>query len=499
MTAPEILIIGSGIGGATLAAALAPTGRRILILEKGQRIPDSPAARDPEAIFARGQFRPQETWLDGQDRPFNPGNYAVVGGNSKLYGAVLIRYRAQDFAPLRHRGGTTPGWPFPYEVLEPDYQAAETLYRVRGSLGEDPTEPTHSGRYPYPPLPDEPAIADLRSRLRRLGLHPASLPLGVDLDQWLAGGQTPWDAFPNTRGGKMDAETIGLAQALAHPNVTLVTGAEVTRLITGPDGRISAAEYRQGGAIRQVSAPLVMLCAGAVMSAALLLRSADAAHPTGLANRSDQVGRNFMNHNCSAVLALHPFRKNRSIYQKTLMLNDFYLQGGADGTPLGNVQLLGKISGPILAATSPLPRPLAHWIARRSIDLYAMSEDLPNPESRVTLHEGQVRLDWKRSNWQAHLALVARLKSVLRRAGYPVVLSRAFDRRTPSHQCGTARMGQDPATSVVDPFCRAHDHRNLFVVDASVLPSSAAVNPALTIAALALRSARHIQQTEFAA
>jgi choline dehydrogenase-like flavoprotein len=122
----------------------------------------------------------------------------------------------------------------------------------------------------------------------------------------------------------------------------------------------------------------------------------------------------------------------------------------------------------------------------------AMSEDLPNPESRVTLKGGQIVLDWKRSNWQAHLALVARLKAVLRRAGYPVTLSRAFDRRTPSHQCGTARMGADPKASVVNAQCRAHDLENLYIVDASVLPTSAAVNPSLTIAALALRTAEHI-------
>jgi choline dehydrogenase-like flavoprotein len=206
-----------------------------------------------------------------------------------------------------------------------------------------------------------------------------------------------------------------------------------------------------------------------------------------------------MNHNSSAVLALHPFRVNRSIYQKTLQFNDFYLTGGPNGEPLGNIQLLGKISGTILAAQTRLPSRLCRWIAGHAIDLYAMSEDLPDPESRVTLKGDQIVLDWRRSNWAAHELLVARLKSVLRRAGFPIILSRAFDRRTPSHQCGTARMGRDPATSVVDIFCRSHDHPNLFIVDASVLPTSAAVNPALTIAAQALRSADHIARKEFAA
>ncbi len=496
---PDVVIIGSGMGGATLAAALAPTGRRILILERGEHLRDSPEARDADAIFARGFYRPHEEWLDGQGVSFNPGNYYQPGGNSKFYGAVLLRYRAEDFAPMRHMGGTTPGWPIGYDTLEPWYQAAEDLYQVRGTLGEDPTEPEHSGDYPFPPVPDEAPIADLRRRLARVGLHPSSLPLGVDIERWLAHGQTPWDAFPDTCGGKMDAETVGLARALAHTNVTLRTGCRATRLITGEGGRITGVEIDANGTPETLSAPLIVLAAGAVQSAALLLGSADATYPHGLANGSDQVGRNFMNHNCSAVLALHPLRKNPSVYQKTLMVNDFYLTGGPDGAPLGNIQMLGKISGQILAAASPLPRPLANWIAARAVDLYAMSEDLPNPESRVTLKDGQIVLDWKRSNWEAHEALVARLKGLLRKAGYPVVMSRPFDRRTPSHQCGTARMGLDPRSSVTDTFGRCHDHPNLFICDASVLPTSAAVNPALTIAALSLRAADHIARTEFAA
>ncbi|MFC2969220.1 FAD-dependent oxidoreductase [Acidimangrovimonas pyrenivorans] len=499
MTSPDILIIGSGMGGATLAARLAPTGRRILILERGAPLRPGPEAADDAAIFARGHYRPREEWLDGQGHPFNPGNYYHPGGNTKFYGAALIRYRAEDFSPRAHLGGQSPGWPVSYDTLEPWYQQAEELYEVRGKLGEDPSEPRHSGTYRFAPVPDEPAIADLRRRLARQGLHPATLPLGVDIDRWLAHQRTPWDAFPGTTPAKKDAESIGLATALKHPNVTLLTGACVHRLRVGADGRIAAVEFFRAGRAETVSAPLIVLAAGAVNSAALLLRSAGPEHPAGLANGSDQVGRNFMNHNCSAVLALHPLRRNPSVYQKTLMVNDFYSAGGPGGEPLGNIQLLGKISGTILASQSSLPKPLAGWIARRSVDLYAMSEDLPDPDSRVTLRDGKIVLDWKRSNWAAHETLVRRLKQVLRRAGYPVVVSRPFDRRTPSHQCGTARMGDDPARSVTDTYGRSHDHPNLFIADASVLPTSAAVNPALTIAALSLRAADHIAKTEFAA
>ncbi len=484
------------MGGATLAAALGPTGLRVLILERGSALRPSPKDRDATAIFGDGYFRPEEAWLDSEDRPFNPGNYYYVGGNSKFYGAVLIRYREADFQPLQHREGQTPGWPIGYDELEPDYQAAELMYQVRGTTGEDPTEPWRSGEYPHAPVPDEPDIVDLRRRLTAAGLVPASLPLGVDIERWLGAGRTTWDAFPDTCGGKMDAETIGLKEVAKFPNVELRTRTKAERLIVGHDGRINGVEVLCDGARQTLEAPVIVLSAGAVQTAALLLASSHEQAPNGLANRSDQVGRNFMNHNCSAVMALHPLRKNRSVYQKTLMVNDFYLCDGEGGAPLGNIQMLGKITGPILASVSSLPRWLSGLVAERSFDFYAMSEDLPHPESRVTLKDGRIRLDWRRSNWAAHEALVAKLKKALRRAGFPVVLSRPFDRRTPSHQCGTARMGSDPEKSVVDVFCRSHDHPNLFIVDASVLPTSAAVNPALTIAALALRAGRHMTETD---
>ncbi len=496
MTQADVIVIGSGIGGSTLAAALAPSGRRILILERGEWLTPSAHDRDPQAVFGEGRFRPDETWLDGKGRPFNPGNYYYVGGNSKFYGAALIRYREEDFDSREHMGGRSPGWPISYDDLEPDYLAAEELYDVRGTAGEDPTEPRRSGDYPHPPVSDEADITELRERMSRAGLTPSSVPLGVDIGRWLGGGQTTWDAYPNTCGGKMDAETCSLAKALEHPNVELITGARADRLLSDQSGKIAGVEVEGMG---QFKAPIVVLSAGAVQSAALLLKSANSNFPAGIANRSDQVGRNFMNHNCSAVLALHPFRLNRSVYQKTLMFNDFYNPSERSDFPLGNIQMLGKITGPILASQTMLPGPIAAFIANRSFDFYAMSEDLPNPESRVTVDGDQICLDWKRSNWEAHEELVLSLKSSLKRAGFPVVLSRPFDRRTPSHQCGTARMGDDPSSSVVDPFCRSHDHSNLFIVDASVLPTSAAVNPALTIAALALRTGRYITETEFAA
>ena len=491
----DIVIVGSGIGGATLAAGLAPSGARIVILERGQVLPDSPDARDARAIFQRGVYRPQETWIDGAGAPFNPGNYYYVGGNSKLYGAVLARYRSQDFAPVEHAEGVTPGWPFAYPEMEPWYCRAEALYQVRGALADDPTEPPHSAPYPFPPVPDEPAIAMVRERLKRVGLHPFSLPLGIDIAAWLERAPTPWDAFPDTRSGKMDAETCALKAALNHANVILRTGARAQAILVEPDGkRIRGVEYVQAGQTRTLIAKLVVLSAGAVNSAALLLGSGDG----GLANSSDTVGRHFMNHNLSAVISLDPLTINDSVYQKTIGVNDFYLGDGRGGPPLGNVQLLGRVTGPILKASlRKAPEWALNAISQRSVDWLAMSEDLPKPDSRVTVEGGRIRLDWKRSNWRSHLNLVGRLRESLRAAGYPIALARAFDRRTPSHQCGTVRIGNDPSSSALDPYCRAWDHPNLFVVDASFLPTSAAVNPALTIAAQALRVGDHIATTDF--
>ena len=538
---PDIVIVGSGMGGATVAAGLAATGASILILERGERLQPGNGERSTKAIFVENRFRTRERWRDGNGRPFNPGNFYCVGGNSKLYGAALFRFRREDFEAREHPGGISPAWPFPYEELEPWYGRAEALYQARGRPGDDPTEPPRSTPYPHPPVPDEPAIARVRERLKRYGLHPFSLPLGVDVERWLEGGRTPWDGHPDTRSGKMDAETCGLAAALEYANVRLETGVLVERLEATPDGRrISAVHVQKGGRPEKLTPGLVVLCAGAVNSAAILLRSTGGActvggipaaggvptatsarrstseparaespgnarpaggiRPPGLANRSDQVGRCFMNHNCSAMLAIDPRRRNDAVYQKTLGLNDFYLSDGDGGPPLGNVQLLGKIDGTILKANVPwAPKPLLDRAARRSVDWYLMSEDLPDPESRVRIDGRDVVLDWTRTNMEAHRRLTATMRRVLKACGYPIVLAKPFDRRTPSHQCGTIRIGDDPARSALDPHCKAWDHDNLYVADASCLPTSAAVNPALTVAALALRAADRIRRVELGA
>ncbi|QFG34819.1 choline dehydrogenase-like flavoprotein [Paracoccus pantotrophus] len=498
-TDSDVIIIGSGIGGATLASALAPTGARILILERGEHLADTAEARDDVAIFERGFYRSDEEWIGSDGKKFLPGNYYYVGGNSKFYGAVMYRYRVEDFRARPHLQGTSPGWDMSYDDMEPWYARAEALFKVRGATGQDPTEPPRSGPFPFPPVPDEPALQLVRERLKRAGVHPASLPLAIDIDAWLKRGRTGWDAFPNTGGaGKIDAEVGPLADALKYPNVRLITGAQVMRLETDADGHeVVAAVLRRNGREERLTARHFAVAAGAVQSAALLLRSANAAHPTGLGNRSDQLGRNFMNHNTSAMITLNPFLRNDSIYQKTLFFNDFYNDDPQVHAPLGNVQLLGRITGNILKAQVPaMPRFLARLMADRAFGWFLTSEDLPNPNSRVLVRGEDIVMDWQRSNMDAHHLLIKRTRQVMKRAGFPVVMVRIFGNKTTSHQCGTARLGADPRASVVDLDCRSHDIPNLWITDASVLPTSAAVNPALTIAALALKAGEAMRQLD---
>jgi choline dehydrogenase-like flavoprotein len=418
-----------------------------------------------------------------------------VGGNSKFYGAVMYRYRVEDFAPRAHMDGQSPGWPIQYNELEPWYSRAEQLFNVRGDASDDPTEPPRGLPYPFPPVPDEPAVAALRDRLRRVGVHPSSLPLAIDINEWLRRAPTGWDAFPNTGKGKIDAETGPLAQALDDPNVSLVTGANVQRLETDSTGKkITVAVFVKDGVEQRIAADIFAVAAGAVQTAALLLRSANPAHPRGLANGSDQLGRNFMNHNTTAMLAISPLRVNSSIYQKTIAFNDFYNNDPETGFPLGNVQLLGHITGNILKANTPrLPRWLTGLIARNCYGWFLTSEDLPNPESRVMVRDGRIVMHWVRSNMRAHETLIRRTRTVMRGAGFPIILARTFGRKTTSHQCGTARLGKDPAASVVSTDCQSHEIPNLYVTDASVLPTSAAINPSLTIAALAIKAGAAIK------
>jgi choline dehydrogenase-like flavoprotein len=496
----EVVIIGSGVGGGAVALQLAGGGARVLILERGPVLPREPQNWDAESVFVDLRYRSTETWTSGE-RSFRPGQYYFVGGHTKFYGTAMFRLRERDFEAVEHEDGLSPAWPIRYADLAPYYEEAERLFGVRGTAGLDPTEPPREGAYPHPAMPHEPVIAELAARLKAQGLHPFPMPAAVDFG---IGGTCrrcgTCDAFPCRVDAKGDAEMCLVRPALRQPNVQLQSEVMVERLITDDSGRrIVAAEVTERGVRRRVQGKLFVLSAGAINSAALLLRSATSRHPKGLANSSDAVGRYFMNHNCSGLMALHPFKRNDTQFPKTLAVNDYYFgdaDDGGKGPPLGNLQMLGKLREPMRRGAMPrwMPRAVGRAMAARSVDWYVMSEDLPHRDSTVRLNaDGSIDLRWRRTNQKAHGRWVRKATGIIKKTGYPWVLSRPFDITTPSHQCGTVRFGDDPATSALDTLCKAWDHDNLYVVDAGFFPSSAAVNPALTIAAQALRVGRHLR------
>lgn len=490
----DVVVIGSGVGGGAVARQLAPTGARILILERGEHLPDEPERSDPEAVFIARRYRTRELWRDETGRSYRPGQYYQVGGHTKFYGTAMFRFRESDFAERSHEQGVSPAWPVAYADLAPFYAEAERIFGVRGAAGIDPTEPPRAA-FPHPPIPHEPMIARLADALAGQGLHPAPMPAAVDFGP---GGACvrcgTCDAFACVRGAKGDAETRLIDPLLGRGNVALRTGTKVTRLIAGEDGRIVAAEALSGGVTIRIEAPLFVLSAGAVNSALILLRSADARYPDGLANRSGVVGRYLMNHHLTGLMALDPFTPNDTRFPKTLTVNDFYHGLPGDPAARGNIQMLGKIREPMIRSALPrLPRAVGRWLARHSTDVLAMSEDPPVFENRVRpLGAEGAEVVWHPADFPAHDRFVRHVRGLLRGAGYPVVLRHGFGIESPSHQCGTVRMGADPARSALDPLCRAWDHPNLYVVDAGFFPSSAALNPALTIAAQALRVGAHI-------
>lgn len=481
----DVLVVGSGAGGATTAWALASTGARVLVVERGDFLPREPQNRSPEAVFVQGRYHNTGTWHTDTGRPFTSGGFYGVGGTTKVYGAALPRLRASDFHTVEHLQGTSPAWPFTYADLEPYYAEAERLYRVHGADG-DPTGPPRSTPFPWPAVPHEPVIGELAGRLAGQGLRPFPLELGIDLAPRGACERCgTCDAYPCRVGAKSDAETRALRPALRTPAVRLLTRTRVTRVRT--DGRqvTSLDAVRDGRPVRLRAGTVVLSC-GAVNSALLLLRSG------GLGNGSGLVGRNLMLHNNSVLMAVDPRRRNPVVFQKTLAVNDFYLPGPGR-PPLGTLQLMGKVYGPTLASSQPwLPRRLLGALTARSVDWWVMSEDLPDPENRVLPGAGPdgVTVRWRPTNTGAHRQLVCEARRMMRRAGYPLVFARQLGVEATGHQCGTTVAGDDPARSVLDPYCRSHEVANLFVVDGGFFPSSAAVNPTLTIAAQALRVVR---------
>jgi choline dehydrogenase-like flavoprotein len=492
----EVAIIGSGMGGAMSARALAEKGKKVLVLERGYRLPREDQNWNPNEVFLKSRYKNAGTWRDSQGKSFTPGVHYYVGGNTKVYGASLLRFREKDFEQYQAAEGVSPAWPFSYSDLEPYYLKAEIALKVHGNPGEDPTEPWRSGDYKFPALKHDKYVERIAKKLRDIGLNPLHMAMGVDVRE---GGLCirckTCDGFPCKVGAKSDAETCGIDPALATGNAKIVEGIEVTRLVHDETGKkIISIIANKDNQDYQIIAKHFVLSAGAANSAALLLNSKSEKYPHGLANSSGLVGKNWMVHNATFMVGFNPFRRNKTNFQKTLMINDWYWNS-PQGIPLGNVQMLGKLQAAMFKGARPwAPNWALTYLANHSFDIYLESEDLPNRENKVTVdNDGVIRIHWKANNMKAHKGLVKNAKKMLQRVGFPIVLSETMGIETNSHMCGTLVAGNDPKKSVLDAHCKAHDLENLYVIDSSFFPSSAAANPALTIAAQAFRVASEVK------
>jgi choline dehydrogenase-like flavoprotein len=504
----DVIIIGSGAGGGTLAYALAPTGKRILLLERGDFVPREKDNWNSKAVVQMGKYNAREIWKDKDGKDLHPHTNYYVGGNTKFYGAALFRMREQDFGELRHHGGISPAWPITYNEMEPYYTKAEHLYQVRGNRGEDPTDPWASAPYLHPAVSHEPRIQRLHEDLTKLGHKPFHVPLGVRLDEGnhnsLCIRCSTCDGYPCLVKAKSDAHTICVDPALEHANLTLLTNAYVSRLETNASGsEISTVQVERNGMQESYSANIIVLSCGAINSAALLLRSANDKHSKGLANSSDMVGRHYMGHNNSVLFAIsrHP---NPTVFQKTLAVNDFYFASKEWDFPMGHISFVGKFDANMFAAGAPpfAPHMTLDFIAKHSLDFWLTSEDLPDPNNRVSVdRNGKIVLSYTPNNLEGHKRLYAKVKDLIKHTDcedHLIPLNAFVGDRVPlagvAHQNGTIRFGHDAKLSALDANCKAHDVDNLYVVDGSFFPSSSAVNPALTIIANALRVADHLKE-----
>src|SRR5688572_11203766 len=511
----DVIIIGSGAGGGTLTHRLAASGKKILLLERGDYVRREPENWSTRSVNLEARYNTKEVWKDADGEALHPHTNYFVGGNTKFYGAALFRFRKQDFGQIRHHGGISPAWPISYSELEPYYTEAENLYRVHGNRGEDPTEPAASAPYPYPAVSHEPRIQQLSDDLGALGCKPFHVPLGVMLNEKDSRKSScircaTCDGHPCLVNAKSDAQLCAIDPALENPNVTLLTNAFVTKLATSSSGReITTVRVERNGQLETYTGSLVVVSCGAINSAALLLRSASSKHPRGLANGSDVVGRHYMGHINSVLMAISKC-PNPTVFQKTLGINDFYFGSKDFEYPMGHISFVGKLDAVALSAGAPPLTPgfTLDLMAKHSLDFWLTSEDLPDPENRVTLdRNGAIELRYTPNNEAGHTRLITTLERVLQRqtacgehghACHQGVFSRSLfvGQRIPlagvAHQNGTIRFGHDPKTSALDPMCKAHDVDNLYVVDGSFFPSSGAVNPALTIMANALRVGDHL-------
>ncbi len=504
----DVIIIGSGAGGGTLAYHLANAGKRVLILERGTFLPQEKDNWNTTAVFLDNRYHTKDVWTDKEGKDLHPGTGYWVGGNTKVYGAALFRLREQDFDVLHHQGGISPAWPVKYDVFEPYYTLAEKLFCVHGQQGIDPTEPRRSAAYPYPPVSNEPLMQEIQNDLEGMGLKPFPCPLGLKLNEADRVESKcircdTCDGYPCLVHAKSDSDINCIRKIMHLPNVTLVTQAKVTRLLTNATGTaIESVEAELDGTGKKTTfaGDVVAVCCGAINSAALLLLSANDKHPNGLANNSDMVGRHFMFHQADAILAIDK-KQNHSSYMKTFTLNDFYFGDKDYHYPMGNVQPVGSFHHEMMKGDAPplTPTFVLDLLTTHAVPWWLTTEDLPDPNNRVQIANGRVRLDYTPNNVESFNRLKDKWIDTLKQAGHAdhwMHLRAYFKKRIPlegvGHQNGTCRFGTDPKQSVLDTNCRTHDVDNLYVVDGSFFASSGAVNPSLTIIANALRVGDHL-------
>lgn len=502
----DIIIIGTGAGGGTLLHKLKDCGKKILVLERGGFLPREKENWQSIEVFQHERYHTKEVWKTTNNRDLHPGTGYWVGGNTKVYGAALFRLREKDFGRIEHAGGVSPGWPLSYTDFEPYYAEAEKLYCVHGKMGLDSTEPYRASEYPYPPISHEPRIQELHDDLKEKGLHPFYMPMGIKLNESDSLNSecircSTCDGFPCLLHAKSDADINCVRPSLKNSNVTLLTGAKVERLVTNSSGNeidYIVVTYKEESV--QFKSSLIVVACGAINSAALLLKSANDKHPDGLANRSGQVGRNFMKHLSAAMLGIST-KPNPTKFQKTLAVNDYYFGTPDYSYPMGHIQLLGKSDKDQISPDAPFftPDKMLNEMASHSIDWWFTGEDLPVAENRVTVINGQIHLEYAENNTEGFQRLIQNWKKILGSIDsghdllpHSIYLSKDIPLAGVAHQAGTVRFGTDPEKSVLDIHCKTHEIQNLYVVDGSFFPSIGAVNPSLTIMANALRVGDHL-------
>ncbi|WP_116108331.1 GMC oxidoreductase [Lewinella sp. IMCC34191] len=495
----DVIIIGSGAGGGTIAYTLADTGKKILILEQGSFLPREKNNWEPEFIFGEDGYKADVDWEGPDGENIRPVVYYNVGGNTKMYGALLHRQRPEDFEEQEHKGGISPGWPVSYDEFEPYYMMAEHVMKIHGNRGEDPTEGWYSGPFPFKAFPHERRIQEVADKLAGMGLKPhhSNLALNRDIDE-------PWrrpciacntcDPFPCMVHAKSDAETALVRPALKHDNVTLWTGARVEKLIE-ENGKITRIEGTRDGEPMSLSADLVVVSCGAIQTAALLLRSR-------VANSSDQVGRNFTKHNQSGISAMDYDNPNPTVFQKTLGVHDFYHGSPEHPYPLGTIQLTGKAHWTRIMgdyAHLDIKEDRAKEVQKYAVDFWFTSEDLPDANNRIEWTDKGIKFNYRPNNRESHYEFLDFFQEkYLRPQGFSDFMRSTKGLEFTWHQAGTAQFGTDPKKSVLDVNCKAWDLDNLYVVDASFQPSQGATNPTLTIVANAIRVGEHLRKEWFA-